>query len=90
MSSNPWLSPTFAAQPTPSYRGLRIQRIPGLRRVTSDEARAVEQVLIELHGLAKNGGTLLNKINSIAKTNPKYANALKLGAKLLRKAGYLP
>ncbi|KZN66404.1 hypothetical protein N478_20275 [Pseudoalteromonas luteoviolacea S4060-1] len=27
------------------------------------DAKAVEQVLIEHHGLGKNGGTLMNKIN---------------------------
>jgi filamentous hemagglutinin len=45
-------------------------------------------VLIETHGLAKNGGTLLNKINSIAKTNPIYAESLKRGAELLKQASY--
>lgn len=29
------------------------------------DARAVEQVLIAAHGLAKNGGTLLNEINAV-------------------------
>lgn len=50
-------------------------------------ARAVEQTLIEHHGLIKNGGTLINKINSIAKTNPKYTKSLKLGRALLKRAG---
>jgi hypothetical protein len=36
------------------------------------DARAIEQFLINKHQLAKNGGTLLNKINSISTKNPKY------------------
>jgi hypothetical protein len=31
------------------------------------QARSLEQVLIDMYGLGKNGGKLLNKINSIAK-----------------------
>lgn len=65
-----------------------IERIPGLSRLTRFQARAVEQCLIEYHGLAKNGGTLLNRINSIAASNPRYAEALREGARILRKAGY--
>jgi len=59
-----------------------------LTNLSKADARAVEQVLIELHGLGKNGGTLLNKINSIAKTNPCYAASLKRGRELLIKAKY--
>ena len=33
-----------------------------------DDARAVKQVLIEYNELGKNGGSLLNKINSIPTT----------------------
>lgn len=51
-------------------------------------ARAVEQCLIEYYGLMKNGGTLINKINSIAKTNKIYAQSLKLGWYLLKRAGF--
>jgi RHS repeat-associated protein len=65
-----------------------IQRISGLTKLTKYEAKAVEQCLIEYHGLAKNGGTLLNKINSISKMNPAYADSLKTGMKLLRKIKY--
>jgi filamentous hemagglutinin len=45
-------------------------------------------VLIETHELGKNGGTLFNKINSIARDNPAYAESLKRGAELLKQAGY--
>jgi hypothetical protein len=37
-----------------------------------------------MYGLQKNGGTLLNRINSIARTNPKYAAMLRRAAELLR------
>lgn len=37
--------------------------------LTATEARILEQRLINLYGLGKNGGQLLNKINSIA---PKF------------------
>ena len=69
-------------------KGILIQRIPGLSNLTRADARAVEQVLIEFYKLKKHGGQLENLINSIAKTNPKYADALRRGRDLLRAAGY--
>jgi len=67
-------------------KGIKIEAlIEGLSRY---DARAVEQALIEIHGLGKNGGSLLNKINSIAKSNPIYAAALKRGLELLESIGY--
>lgn len=71
-----------------SSKGIRIAGIPGLTNLSRADARAIEQVLIEFHGLSKNGGTLINKINSIAKTNPRYADALIRGRQLLQQAGY--
>jgi uncharacterized protein with PIN domain len=59
--------------------------IGGLSRA---DARAVEQRLINEYGLSKEGGTLLNKINSIAKKNPIYGKALVRGEQLLRSAGF--
>jgi filamentous hemagglutinin len=44
--------------------------------------------LIEIHQLEKNGGTLINKINSIAETNPKYAESLERGAAILMEIEY--
>jgi RHS repeat-associated protein len=67
-------------------RGFQI--VPLLEKLSRHEARAVEQALIEIHGLGDKGGALLNKINSIAKTNPKYAEALKRGYELLKGIGY--
>ncbi len=65
-----------------------IEEIPGLSNLSRADAKAVEQVLIETHGLASNGGALLNKINSIASTNPGYAQALQRGAQILQQVGY--
>lgn len=66
--------------------GFRIvQLMKGLSR---EDARAVEQVLIELYGLQKNSGTLLNRINSIARSNPRYADLLRRGKKLLESIDY--
>ncbi len=66
--------------------GIRINKLMG--NLTREDARAVEQVLIEIHGLAKNGGTLMNRINSIARSNPTYAAALRRGLELLESIGY--
>jgi prepilin-type processing-associated H-X9-DG protein len=66
-----------------------IEEIPGLTNLSRADAQAVEQALIEMHGLASNGGTLLNKINSIASTNPGYARAVAHGLELLQKVGYV-
>ena len=41
--------------------------------LTRADARAIEQHLIDKIGLGKNGGTLLNKINSIATNNPIFS-----------------
>ena len=63
-------------------KGIDIE--PLLTGLSRSDARAVEQTLIEFHGLSKNGGTLINKINSIAKSNPKYAAAIARGFILLK------
>jgi len=67
-------------------KGINIE--PVLSNLTRAQARGVEQALIEIHGLGKEGGTLLNKINSIAQSNPDYARLLQVGYDLLRMAGY--
>ena len=46
-------------------------------------------ILIETHGLVTKGGTLLNKINSIASTNPIYAQSIQRGMQILKQVGYL-
>jgi RHS repeat-associated protein len=70
---------------------LRIKRIniePLMQGLTKSDARAVEQALIKIHGLGKEGGTLLNKINSISPTNPAYGSQLQRGYELLKSIGY--
>ncbi|MCB6182040.1 hypothetical protein LIN78_00525 [Leeia sp. TBRC 13508] len=71
-----------------SQKGISISAIPGLQNISRADARAVEQTLIEYYGLGKNGGALLNKINSIAVTNPIYSNSIQRGRALLRSIGY--
>jgi filamentous hemagglutinin len=48
----------------------------------------VEQTLINYYGLGKNHGTLLNKINSIAESNPIFAQSLRRGEQVLSQVGY--
>jgi hypothetical protein len=69
-----------------SGKGIQIEKLMG--RLARSDARAVEQSLIEIHGLGKNGGTLLNRINSIAPTNPAYSQQLQRGYELLQSIGY--
>ena len=69
-----------------SSKGIRIQKLMG--GLSRSDARAVEQALIEIHGLGKNGGTLLNKINSISPKNPIYGQQLQRGYDLLKSIGY--
>jgi hypothetical protein len=69
-------------------KGIKIQEIQGLNNLSKSDARAVEQCLIEIHELGKNGGTLTNRINSIARTNPKYAESVSRGAEILKEIEY--
>jgi hypothetical protein len=66
--------------------GIQVEKLMG--RLSRSDARAVEQALIDTHGLRVNGGTLLNRINSIAETNKKYADQLRRGYELLQSVGY--
>lgn len=56
---------------------------PIVKGLTRTEVRAVEQALIEHHGLIKDGGTLTNKINSISTANSIYPDAKAFGETLL-------
>ncbi len=47
--------------------------------LTKYDARALEQALIEHYKFRRDGGTLLNKINSISRKNPIYEDAIKVG-----------
>jgi hypothetical protein len=54
-----------------------------------DQARAVEQALIQHHGFERNGGTLTNRINSISPTNPGFKDAVIFGFEVLRTLGHI-
>jgi hypothetical protein len=69
-------------------KDITIEPIDNLTNLTRDDAKFVEQTLIKHHELEKNGGSLINKINSIAETNPEYAKALTRGREILLEAGY--
>ena len=68
-------------------KGIAIQKL--ITDMSRSDARAVEQCLIEYYGLMKNGGTLLNKINSIAQSNPNYAKSIERGWEILKNLGIL-
>jgi hypothetical protein len=60
-----------------SQHASRFNITPIIQNITRADARAIEQRFIETIGLSKNGGTLLNKINSIGQGNPIYAAAIQ-------------
>ena len=70
-------------------KGINIEAIPGLNKLSRPMARAVEQVLINRYGTLKAGGQLLNAANSVGKANPLLGAALECGQALLGAAGYL-
>jgi RHS repeat-associated protein len=51
----------------PMKVGLRFVPIKGLQNLSKEAARVAEQRLINYYGLQKNGGVLINQINSIAR-----------------------
>jgi hypothetical protein len=53
------------------------------------DARSVEQALIQHHGLEKDGGALINKINSISPKNPSFADYVQMGLEVLQSIGHL-
>ncbi len=70
--------------------GLSIAPVPGLLgNLSRADARAVEQALINTYGLPRNGGSLLNQINSISPNNPIYFGALSWGIVILNSIGYI-
>lgn len=48
----------------------------------------VEQRTVRYHGSQKNGGSLLNKINSVSRSNSSYSGAISRGTDLLSDVGY--
>jgi len=71
-------------------RQIEIGKIPGLNNLSQADARAVEQTLIDAFKLGKDGGSLINKINSISKTRDSeyYINSILRGLELLKQTGY--
>jgi hypothetical protein len=66
-------------------KGIEIIKLTG--DLSGASARGVEQALINTYGLGKDGGTLLNKINSIALSNPMYSSAVADGLQILKNLG---
>ena len=67
-------------------RGITIEKLmEGLSRA---DARNVEEALIVIEKLEKNGGSLINKVHSISAKNPDYAARLQRGLELLETVGY--
>ena len=56
--------------------------------LTKADAHGVEQVLIEARGLRKNGGDLLNQINSIAPSRADYEALKARGREILNSIGF--
>ena len=54
-------------------------------KLSLKQARGLEQALINNFKMVKDGGTLINKINSIARTNPIYEKAVAWGVKYISK-----
>lgn len=71
-------------------KNIRIEQIDGLDDLSRADAHAIEQTLINYYGLGRDGGTLLNQINSISPTrNPTaYEQSLIRGKELLDSVGY--
>ena len=78
----------YARRAAEHLRDKKIDIRPLMKDLSRSDARAVEQALIEIHGLQKNGGTLINKINSISSKNSSYAKQLERGYELLKSIGY--
>jgi filamentous hemagglutinin len=57
--------------------------------ISRTQARGIEQALIEDIGrVNQSTGTLLNKINSIAQSNPIYQSAVAEGRAILQQIGF--
>ena len=69
-------------------KNIELRKIRSLENLSKNDARSVEQALIELYGLGKNDGRLLNKINSVSPDKTDYANSLRRGYDLLLQAGW--
>lgn len=65
--------------------GRRVQaKISNLSRF---DAHAVEQAYIARHGLARNGGRLTNRVNSVSRRDPLYRVYVWRGNRILSRHG---
>ena len=58
------------------------------QKLTRNQARAIEQALIQKYGMGKNGGKLSNLINSISGKNKHQKQAVAWGQKWLKANGH--
>src|SRR6185437_5435076 len=59
---------------------LQYSTMPGSGNLTETQQRLYEQSLINQYGLQKNGGQLVNKINSISNSSPLYSSVQNFSA----------
>ena len=80
----------FVARAAEQLFKRQIKIKPILEGLSKADARAVEQTLIDYFKLGKNGGSLINKINSISSSADykQYVDAIFRGVDLLKQAGY--
>jgi hypothetical protein len=78
----------FAERQVEHAANFAIKQMRGISNLTRDQARGVAQVLINKYKLSKEGGSLENSINSIARANPKYNRPVEEGKQLLQAAGH--
>lgn len=79
--------PRRKAQHAHAGRSFAPELIPGATGLSRGEARAIEQACIAQGGLATRGGSLQNRINSIAPARSYYGDAIAFGNALLKKIG---
>lgn len=78
----------FAVRAVAHASRFAMRPIEGLAGIAQSQARGAGQALIENMGrLNQNTGPLLNKINSIAKSNPIYKDAISTGNAILKSLG---
>ena len=79
----------IARRASEHLRGPHSMSIEGIvGGLTKADARGVEQVLIEARGLRKDGGDLLNQINSVAPTRENYDALKARGREILNSIGF--
>ncbi len=69
-------------------KGISPVPVAGLGSLSRLDARAVEQVMINNYRLKKNGGSLINQINSISTKNADYDTLITRGTEILDHAGF--